>query len=484
MKAVILAGGSGTRLWPVSRYGLPKQFMKLGGKQSLLGQTIAGLLNVCPAKDIYVITNEDYEFHVKDDLKGISEELENNIILEPASRNTAPAVALIIKYCLESLKCGKKETILVCPSDHIMKPAEKFAQYAAQADKIARQGFIVTFGVIPDKPETGYGYIRAGAVITGHKKDREAEAFRVDKFTEKPDLATAKKYVNSGEYYWNSGMFAFNAAAMTREFEKRAPEIGRRLRKPLEALTADFRSMPNISLDYAVMEKSSVAAVIPLKLAWSDVGSWDSISEISEADGNGNIKIGDVLDLDTKNSIIIGKDRLISAVGVQDLIVVDTEDALLIVKRGSAQKVKEIVSLLKAGKRPELMEHTTAYRPWGNHTVLDEGHRYKIKRIMLKPMQKTCLQRHHHRSEHWVVIQGLAKVTIGGKESLVHKNESCDVPRSARHRLENPGKVPLELIEIQSGEYLGEDDIIRFDDIYGRKSGRNARGGYSKERGS
>jgi len=488
MKAVILAGGSGTRLWPVSRYGLPKQFMKLGGDRSLLGRTIERLLKVCPAKDIYVITNEDYKFHVKEELKNISKELEDNIILEPAGRNTAPAIALIIKYCLEKLKCRNDETIFVCPSDHIIEPVKKFVQYAAQADEIARKGFIVTFGVVPDKPETGYGYIKAGALIPGREaRDSRrvpshearvpraaAEAFRVGKFMEKPDLATAGKYVKSGEYYWNSGMFAFNAETMIGEFEKYSPGIAARLRKPLAALTAGFRSMPDISIDYAVMERSAAAAVIPLKLTWSDVGSWDSLPEIAKADGNGNVKIGDILDLNTRNSIFIGQNRLISAVGVRDLIVVDTEDALLLMKRGDAPKVKDIVNLLKRGKRKELMEHTTVYRSWGNYTVLEEGSRYKIKRITVKPFQKLSLQLHHHRSEHWIVIKGVAKGFIDGKESLVHENESTYVPKSAPHRLENAGKIPLELIEVQNGEYVEEDDIIRFDDIYGRKKKRNS----------
>jgi len=471
MKAVILAGGSGTRLWPVSRYGLPKQFMKLDGGESFLGLTIERLLKVCPAKDLYVITNADYEFHVKAELKNISPDLEENIILEPAGRNTAPAIALTLKYCLEKLKCRRDEPILICPSDHIIKPDEKFVHYAQAALEAAQKGFIVTFGIVPDKPATGYGYIRAGSRLPhAAGKTPGIDCFKVGKFTEKPDLGTAEKYVGSGKYYWNSGMFAFTAATMLAEFKKHAPGISRRLKKNFAALSADFRSMPNISLDYAVMEKSSAAAVIPLKLTWSDVGSWDSLPEITPADEKGNIKIGDILDIDTKNSIIMGAGRLISVVGVKDLIVVDTIDALLIIKRGEAQRVKDVVTLLKANQRKEVMEHTTAYRPWGNYTVLEEGPRYKIKRIVVKPLQRLSHQLHHHRSEHWIVIKGIAKVSIDRKESFVHENESTYVPKSTLHRLENPGKVLLEVIEVQNGEYVEEDDIIRYDDIYGRRS--------------
>jgi len=471
MKVIILAGGSGTRLWPVSRYGLPKQFMRLDEDRSILGRTIERLLKMCPPKDIYVITNKDYEFHVKEELKNVSTDLEDNIILEPAGRNTAPAIALTVKYCLEKLKCRGDETILICPSDHIIKPDDKFANYARQALEVAQKGFIVTFGVIPDEPGTGYGYIKAGSRMThGIGRNPGFDCFKVEKFMEKPDLKTAEKYVKSGKYYWNSGMFAFTAETMLSEFKKHAPVISGRLKKSFAELRADFHSMPNISIDYAVMERSSRAVVIPLKLTWSDVGSWDSMPDITGADEKGNIKIGDILDIDTKNSIVIGADRLIAVAGVKDLIVVDTEDALLIVKRGEAQRVKDIVNLLKTNRRKEVMEHTTAYRPWGNYKVLEEGPRYKIKRIVVKPLQRLSHQLHHHRSEHWIVIKGIAKVSIDRKESFVHENESTYVPKSTLHRLENPGKVPLEVIEVQNGEYVEEDDIIRYDDAYGRKN--------------
>ena len=465
MKAIILAGGSGTRLWPVSRYGLPKQFIKLNGGKSLLCQTVERLAAVVPLRDIFVITNEDYRFHVQEDLRSVSPAIENNVILEPVGRNTAPATALVMKYCLEKLKCSKDEVIFICPSDHIIEPVEKFAKYAHQAETAARAGSIVTFGIKPSRPETGYGYIKKGGKVQGNDG-----VYKVEKFAEKPDIKTAEKYLEDGGYYWNSGMFSFTIAAMLAEFKAYAPEISRKMGAALAKMTADFKSMPSISIDYAVMEKSKKTAVLPIDILWSDVGSWDSLPEVIKPDSEGNIKVGDVLALDTQRTIVMGENRLISAIGIKDLIIVDTVDALLIVRRGQAQRVKEVVDMLKERKRREVVEHTTIYRPWGSYTVLEEGPRYKIKRIVVKPSQKLSHQLHYHRSEHWVVVKGAARVTIGKTTSLVHENESTYVPKSTGHRLENPGKVPLEMIEVQNGEYVGEDDIVRFNDIYGRKN--------------
>ncbi len=468
MKAVILAGGSGTRLWPVSRYGLPKQFIKLNGGKSLLAQTVERLAAVLPLKDIFVITNEDYRFHVQEDLRSVSCRIEDNIILEPVGRNTAPAIALVIKYCREKLKCRKDEVILICPSDHILQPVEKFAKYARQAEAAAKAGNIVTFGIKPARPETGYGYIKRGGALKSTMGT--GGVYAVAKFAEKPDLKTAQKYVADGRYYWNSGMFSFTIAAMLAEFKAHAPGISRKMPQTLARMTADFKNMPSISIDYAVMEKSKNAAVLPIDILWSDVGSWDSLPEVIKPDSEGNVKVGDILALDTKNTIMLGEKRLISAIGLKDLIIIDTADALLVVRRGQAQRVKEIVDLLKERKRKEVVEHLTTYRPWGSYTVLEEGSRYKIKRIVVKPGQKLSHQLHYHRSEHWIIIKGAARVTIGKTTSLVHENESTYVPKSMGHRLENPGKVALEMIEVQNGEYVGEDDIVRFTDIYGRKN--------------
>ncbi len=464
MKAVILAGGSGTRLWPVSRYGLPKQFIKLNGGKSLLAQTVERLAAVVPLRDIFVITNEDYRFHVQEDLRSVSLAMENNVILEPVGRNTAPAIALVMKYCLEKLKCPKDEVIFICPSDHIIEPVEKFAGYARQAEAAAKAGSIVTFGIKPSRPETGYGYIKKGG------KARGGGVFKVEKFAEKPDLKTAGKYLKAGDYYWNSGMFSFSIATMLSEFKAYAPEISRKMGATLAKMTADFKNMPSISIDYAVMEKSKKAAVLPIDILWSDVGSWDSLPEVIKPDAEGNVKVGDVLALDTERTIVMGEKRLIAAIGLKDLIIVDTVDALLIARRGEAQRVKEVVDMLKERKRKEVVEHLTTYRPWGHFVVLEEGPRYKIKRIVLKPGQKVSHQLHYHRSEHWIIVKGTARVTLGGKTKLVHENESTYVPKSTEHRLENPGRVPLEMIEVQNGEYVGEDDIVRLNDIYGRKN--------------
>jgi len=463
MKAIILAGGSGTRLWPVSRYGMPKQFIKLNGGKSLLCQTVERLAAVVPLKDIFVITNSDYRFHVQADLRSVSPAIEDNVILEPVGRNTAPAIALVMRYCLEKLKCHKDEVIFICPSDHIIQPVEKFARYARQAETAAKAGSIVTFGIKPSRPETGYGYIKKGAKTPGN-----GGVCKVAKFAEKPDAKTAAKYLLAGDYYWNSGMFSFTIATMLAEFKAYAPEISRRMSATLAKMTEDFKSMPSISIDYAVMEKSRKAAVLPIDILWSDVGSWDSLHEVIAPDGDDNVKVGDVLALDTKRTIVMGEKRLISTIGLKDLIIIDTQDALLVAKRGQAQRVKEVVDLLKERKRKEVVEHMTTYRPWGSYTILEEDSRYKIKRIVVKPGHKLSHQLHYHRSEHWIIVKGTAKVTLGNTTSLVHENESTYVPKSTEHRLENPGKVPLEMIEVQNGEYVGEDDIVRYDDIYGR----------------
>lgn len=461
MKAIILAGGSGTRLWPLSRKTYPKQFLSLGDKESFLQKTVKRILTVLNPEDVFIITNTDYKFLVKNQIEKINPTLRENILLEPVGRNTAPAVALAVKYLLEVKKVNESETVFISPSDHIINPEDAFGEYLLKMDNLAKNGFLGTFGIKPTKPETGYGYIEKGEKIS--------EGFKVKRFVEKPNLEKAVEYLQSGNFYWNSGMFAFTIKDILDEFEKHAPEIYEKIEgKSYEDVLNAFTEMPDISLDYAVMEKTDKAAVIPLDLQWSDVGSWESIYELLPKDDDNNAVIGNALTIETKDSLILTEKRLISTIGLEGVMVIETPDALLIAKKGEAQKVKEVVSKLKEQNLPHSEEHLTTFRPWGSYTVLEEGPRYKIKRIVVNPGQKLSLQFHYHRSEHWVVVKGTALVEIDGVEKYVYENENIFVPPTKVHRLANPGKVPLEIIEIQVGSYVGEDDIVRVEDVYGR----------------
>lgn len=460
MKAIILAGGSGTRLWPLSRKNYPKQFLKLHDDKSLLEKTADRLLQILSLDDIVVMTNEEYKFYVLSSLGGIK-----NIILEPLSRNTAPAIALGVKYCMEVLGCKDDEVVFVSPSDHIISPVEAFAEYIAAAHSIAEKGYIVTFGIKPSRPETGYGYIKVRETVSSNESPGY---FAVERFVEKPDVHTAQQYLDEGCYYWNSGMFAFRIDTMLDALKRHAPEISKLLARPFDAIVSHFHQMPDVSIDYAVAEKSELVVAVPLDVYWNDIGSWDSVFDVLGKDDKRNATIGDVLTIDTQNSLIIGDKRLIAAIGLEDCLIVETDDAILIAKKGATQRVKEVVQILKQAGRKEAFEHVTTHRPWGSYTVLEEGPRYKIKRIVVNPEQTLSLQLHHHRSEHWVVVRGTAKVTIDDREIYIHENESAYVPKSTLHRLGNPGKVPLEIIEVQNGEYVGEDDIARLEDQYGR----------------
>nr|WP_092074279.1 mannose-1-phosphate guanylyltransferase/mannose-6-phosphate isomerase [Dendrosporobacter quercicolus]NSL49183.1 mannose-1-phosphate guanylyltransferase/mannose-6-phosphate isomerase [Dendrosporobacter quercicolus DSM 1736]SDM86831.1 mannose-1-phosphate guanylyltransferase / mannose-6-phosphate isomerase [Dendrosporobacter quercicolus] len=459
MKIIILAGGGGSRLFPLSRTCYPKQFLNIGNEQSLLVQTVQRFLPLVKPEDIVVITNQGYLHHVKAELAACQAEAAH-IVLEPVGRNTAPAIALAVRYCLDELKLDSDEVLLVTPSDHIVQGSKSFIETVRKAAGLAAAGKLVTFGIKPDKPETGYGYIQAGSACQG--------GYVVQAFQEKPDRATAEKYLAAGNYFWNSGMFAFSIDCIMQELASYQPEIAELAAGGYAGLLADFAALPNISIDYAVAEKSNNVVTVPLTSYWNDIGSWDAIYEVLDKDEQGNAVHGDCMPVDCSNTLMLGRSRLIAGIGLEDLLVVETDDVILVAKKGESQKVKALVEKLRQQGRKEANENTTMYRPWGSYTVLGEGPGYKMKKITVSPGQRLSLQLHYHRSEHWIVTGGAARVTIGEEEKMVHENESVFVPQSTRHRLENPGRIPLEIIEVQNGSYLEEDDIVRFDDIYGR----------------
>ncbi len=461
MKCVILAGGSGTRLWPYSRNSFPKQFMHFGDGESLLQKTVKRFYPSIAPGNIVVVTNQDYYHLVKNQLSTIDPLSEIHILVEPEKKNTAPAICLALKYLQDVLEVKNHETILISSSDHIIAPEKTFLAAVSKGEEIAQRGHHVIFGIRPNKPETGYGYIQS-------KETKEEGVCQVEQFVEKPDYEKARSYLLSGDYLWNSGIFLFQMETFLKDIAAFCPEITSLSTGSFKEMVSRFSEMPDISIDCALMEQTKNTMVIPLDVSWSDVGSWDSVYELLGKDSHQNVKVGNILDIDTKNCLIMGDKRLISTIGVEDLLVIETEDAIFIGKKGESQRVKSLVEELKKRNAREPFEHLTTHRPWGHFTVLEEGKRYKIKRIVVDPNQRLSLQMHYHRSEHWVVVKGTAKVTIGEKQQLIHENESVYVPKSQVHRLENPGKVPIELIEVQVGEYVGEDDIVRFDDIYGR----------------
>lgn len=464
MKIVILAGGSGTRLWPISRKSYPKQFLRFDEKYSLLQKTLLRFLKKFSVQDLIIVTHEQYLYLVKEQVSEIDPLLKDQILIEPESRNTAPAIALTVKFLLERAHVSEEECILVSPSDAFMHPDETFLQEIDQAEELAQQGFHVMFGIRPTQPETGYGYIKCKADVISSISNT------VEKFVEKPNRETALKYLQSGQYLWNAGIFVFQIAHFLEEIKKYAREIFEHFSNSFQEMYDEFHLLPNVSIDFILMEKTEKAKVIPLSITWSDIGSWDSVYDISKKNQAGNFTSGNVFDLGSKNSLMISEKRLVATLGLEDTIVVETADAVFVAKKGLSQQVKQLVEMLKTSAPKSVEEHQTLHRPWGNFTVLESGERYKIKRIVVHPGQKLSLQLHYHRSEHWVVIKGTAKVTLDDQEQLLHENESIYVPKSTMHRLENPGKVSLEIIEVQVGEYVGEDDIIRVEDIYGRKT--------------
>ena len=459
---VIMAGGSGTRLWPLSRAGHPKQFLALNGDKTMLQQTVERLADL-PVSESITICNEEHRFFVAEQLREI--DALGKIILEPVARNTAPAIALAALTEQED-----DPLLLVLAADHLIADQRAFSAAVMKSLPLAEAGKLVTFGVIPTEPHTGYGYIEASAPL--------GDAFEVSSFKEKPDADTAVKYVADGGYYWNSGMFLFRASNFLAELKVHSPDIFIASERAMSEVSSDldfirigreaFMACPDDSIDYAVMEKTKDAVVVPMEAGWNDIGSWSSFWEVAEKDEAGNAVSGDVMLLDTKNSLIRAEDKLVALVGIDNLVVISTKDAILVAQKDRVQDAKIIASELKNAGRPEWNLHREVHRPWGKYDSVDQGEGYQVKRITVEPKAKLSLQMHHHRAEHWVVVSGTARVTRGDEEFLLCENQSTYIPVGVVHALENPGSRPLEIIEIQSGDYLGEDDIVRFSDMYGR----------------
>jgi mannose-1-phosphate guanylyltransferase / mannose-6-phosphate isomerase len=473
---VILSGGSGTRLWPVSRSAYPKPFMRMGDDESLLYKTLdrallladQGNILTVTGRDYYFLTRDEYARHAKADLDKLP------FLLEPAGRNTAPAVVLAALYVREHF--GVESTMLVLPADHLIRDIAAFVADVRRAEKLADDGWIVTFGIPPLQPETGFGYIRMGSEIA------QRDGRQIGAFVEKPDRETAQKYLQSGDYVWNSGMFCFRCEELLDAAQKHCPDVLAAAQacysqaisseSPVEFDKQSFLAMPDISFDYAVMERAERGAVVPATFDWSDIGSWKAVSELeegAEADVHGNRVRGSAVVIESENCYVQGERRMIAAVGVKNLVIIDTGDAVLVADRERAQQVKLVVERLRATNHDAARFHQTVHRPWGSFTVLEDGSDCKVKRLTVKPGQVLSLQLHHKRSEHWTVVQGTAKVRVGDREFALHRNESTFIPVETLHRLENPTDEDLHLIEVQCGDYFGEDDIVRLEDRYGRK---------------
>ena len=464
---IIMAGGSGSRLWPLSRQLNPKQFLPLADADFSMLQATIQRLDGLGAALPRLICNEQHRFLAAEQLRLLGLE-KSGILLEPVGRNTAPAIALA---ALQACSEAEDPILLVLAADHLIKDVEAFQTCIQTALPLAQDGKLVTFGIVPTHAETGYGYIEQGI-------DVGIGGFKVSRFVEKPDLVTAQEYLANGSYFWNSGMFMFRASRYLEELETYRPDILAACRAALAGGSQDmhftrvdeaaFAACPDDSVDYAVMEKTADAVMVPLDAGWSDIGSWTALWDVSDKDQQGNVFKGDVLNQQSRNTYVHADSRLVATVGLDDLVIVETKDAVLVAHKDHVQDVKKIVEQLKSGSRTEHINHREVYRPWGVYDSVDNGHRYQVKRITVKPGAKLSVQMHHHRAEHWIVVSGTARVTNGEKTYLVCENESTYIPIGQIHALENPGVIPLELIEVQSGSYLGEDDIVRFEDKYGR----------------
>lgn len=464
---VVMAGGSGTRLWPLSRQLYPKQFHALTGEHTMLQQTVMRLDGLEVASPL-LICNEEHRFIAAEQMRLIGQD-GATILLEPEGRNTAPAIAL---GALHATRGGDDPLMLVLAADHAIEDAESFRASIRAAVPLADAGRLVTFGIVPHRAETGYGYIRRGC--------ETGAGYVVASFEEKPDRAVAERYVEVGQHYWNGGIFLFRASRYLDELKRHAPDVLEACTCAMAATRPDmqfvridagaFRACPSISIDYAVMEKTSDAVVVPLDAKWSDIGSWSALWEFQHQDADGNLLHGDVMAVDSRNNLVRSENRLVAVVGIEGLLVIDTKDAVLVARREDAQNVKEIVDRIRKHGRSEYLVHREVYRPWGHYDSIDNGDRHQVKHITVKPGAKLSVQKHHHRAEHWIVVRGTAKVYKGDTVTLLTENQSTYIPLGEIHALENPGKINLELIEVQSGSYLGEDDIVRTEDIYGRCS--------------
>lgn len=470
---VIMAGGSGTRFWPLSRHLFPKQLLRIGGEHTLIQQTMRRIVGCAPASNVLISTNAAQADLIRVQLVDWKEDLAKGFLLEPEGRNTAPAIALA---ALEIVARDPDGVMLVVPADHVVTGQRDFEAAVHVASELAAQGYLVTFGIKPIRPETGYGYIRPKESKVLAKR-WTLRGYSVQRFVEKPNVTKATQYLKAGHYYWNSGMFVWRAATILEEIAQYQPALRASMEKinalkkqgaAQQAIDDVYRQIKPVSIDTGVMERSSKAAVVPVKFKWSDVGSWGSLDEVAEKNRAGNVVTGRVIDLDSKQSIVYADRRVVATIGLQDMVVVDTPDATLVCPKSRAQDVKAVVEILKKQQAPEHLEHLTVQRPWGSYTVLEEGPGFKVKRVTVNPGGRLSLQMHHERSEHWVVIAGTARVTRDQNVFDLKVGESTAIPVKTKHRLENPGKETVHIIEVQNGPYLGEDDIVRFKDDYGR----------------